>query len=348
MLSQAHHPKYSAKEIGLRGLHISPELQQIRTHNNKHTVFVYGYCDGNGRGAAAECPRRWIGRGGPVAWPTRSPDLPPLDFLFRNCLKSRVYRRRRPDTRDKLLQAINDATNQLRNQLEGMQWQHAMVGYNVSHPVYGQMVHILNSSWETFNKNVLQILFLFKSIIHTERIDYSPRTWVNRFQPPAGSLRIFTSGNRAGRCRWSAGFLGDLPFPKPSHSGAAPFSPHLTLINSQDFAVKSRPNLFSSQYCDTLRCDALGRDRRRRSILTVSQNLRGENGRRHVDVHLTPVYKQDFCCLLGNALAVVLLPHVNKHLFSFSIVGYLRLSRRQNFALRTLVVDELRQTAAPF
>ncbi|GBM88486.1 hypothetical protein AVEN_269361-1 [Araneus ventricosus] len=28
-----------------------------------------------------ECPDRWIGRGGPVLWPPRSPDLTPLDFF---------------------------------------------------------------------------------------------------------------------------------------------------------------------------------------------------------------------------------------------------------------------------
>ncbi|KAJ8887529.1 hypothetical protein PR048_013745 [Dryococelus australis] len=37
--------------------------------------------------------------------------------------------------------------------------------------------------------------------------------------------RIFESGNHAGVCRWSAGLLGDLPFPPPFHSGAAPCSP---------------------------------------------------------------------------------------------------------------------------
>ncbi|KAJ8893946.1 hypothetical protein PR048_006547 [Dryococelus australis] len=36
--------------------------------------------------------------------------------------------------------------------------------------------------------------------------------------------RIFVSGNRAERCRWSVGFLGDLPFPPPLLSGAAPYS----------------------------------------------------------------------------------------------------------------------------
>ncbi|KAJ8875000.1 hypothetical protein PR048_022890 [Dryococelus australis] len=32
-------------------------------------------------------------------------------------------------------------------------------------------------------------------------------------------------GRVTGRCRWSAGFLGDLPVPPPLHSGAAPCSP---------------------------------------------------------------------------------------------------------------------------
>ncbi|KAJ8890029.1 hypothetical protein PR048_009535 [Dryococelus australis] len=43
------------------------------------------------------------------------------------------------------------------------------------------------------------------------------------FNPRPGH-RTFESGNRAGRCRWSAGFLGDLLFPPPLHSGAAPYS----------------------------------------------------------------------------------------------------------------------------
>ncbi|KAJ8881069.1 hypothetical protein PR048_017542 [Dryococelus australis] len=50
--------------------------------------------------------------------------------------------------------------------------------------------------------------------------------------PGLGRSRIFAFGNRAGRCRWSAGFLGDLPFPPPLHSGAFPYSPDFTLIGS--------------------------------------------------------------------------------------------------------------------
>lgn len=37
-------------------------------------------------------PNKWIGRGGPRAWPARSPDLTPLDFFFWGTIKDYVYR----------------------------------------------------------------------------------------------------------------------------------------------------------------------------------------------------------------------------------------------------------------
>jgi hypothetical protein len=33
----------------------------------------------------------WIGRGGPIVWPPRSPDQNPLDFFLSGYLKSLVY-----------------------------------------------------------------------------------------------------------------------------------------------------------------------------------------------------------------------------------------------------------------
>jgi hypothetical protein len=36
-------------------------------------------------------PNRWIGRGGPVAWPARSPDMTPLDFFLWGAMKALVY-----------------------------------------------------------------------------------------------------------------------------------------------------------------------------------------------------------------------------------------------------------------
>ncbi|KAJ8895321.1 hypothetical protein PR048_000646 [Dryococelus australis] len=60
-------------------------------------------------------------------------------------------------------------------------------------------------------------------------------------------FQIFASGNRAGRCRWSAVFLGDLPFLPPSHSGAAPYSPLFTHIGPEDLAISST-SFISSPY----------------------------------------------------------------------------------------------------
>ncbi|KAJ8881210.1 hypothetical protein PR048_017684, partial [Dryococelus australis] len=40
--------------------------------------------------------------------------------------------------------------------------------------------------------------------------------------------------NRAGRCCWSEGFLEDFPFPLPLNSGASPYPPRFTVIDSQD------------------------------------------------------------------------------------------------------------------
>jgi hypothetical protein len=50
-------------------------------------------------------PHRWIGRGGPVAWPPRSPDLNPLDFYLRGHLKTLVYSNPIPDV-DTLRQRV--------------------------------------------------------------------------------------------------------------------------------------------------------------------------------------------------------------------------------------------------
>jgi len=35
-------------------------------------------------------PNRWLGRGGPTAWPTSSPDFTPLDYLWGH-MKTLVY-----------------------------------------------------------------------------------------------------------------------------------------------------------------------------------------------------------------------------------------------------------------
>ncbi|KAJ8897325.1 hypothetical protein PR048_002671 [Dryococelus australis] len=49
-----------------------------------------------------------------------------------------------------------------------------------------------------------------------------------------GHSRIFSCGNRAGRCRWSVGFLKDLPFPSAPSFRAASYSARFTFLSSED------------------------------------------------------------------------------------------------------------------
>jgi len=56
---------------------------------------------------------QWIGRGGPVAWPPRSPDLTPLDFFLWGAMKAKVYASI-VNSREELLQRIQAVANEIR------------------------------------------------------------------------------------------------------------------------------------------------------------------------------------------------------------------------------------------
>ena len=59
-------------------------------------------------------PNRWLGRGGPVAWPPRSPDLTPLDFYLWGHMKTLVYENM-VDSRTALRDRIFAAAEHIRN-----------------------------------------------------------------------------------------------------------------------------------------------------------------------------------------------------------------------------------------
>lgn len=62
--------------------------------------------------------RHWIGRGGRVAWPARSPDLNPLDFFFWGYMKSLVYNDRAAIANEEdLRQRIVAAAEQIRAEI---------------------------------------------------------------------------------------------------------------------------------------------------------------------------------------------------------------------------------------
>lgn len=60
-----------------------------------------------------ECYPQWIGRGGTVAWPPRSPDLTLLDFFLWGHMKQRVYFEP-VSTREKLWNIIVMVDNEIR------------------------------------------------------------------------------------------------------------------------------------------------------------------------------------------------------------------------------------------
>src|SRR5580765_6641648 len=61
-------------------------------------------------------PGRWIGRGGPINWPARSPDLTPLDFYLWGHLKEKVYHDR-PTTPENMKERIRNACRDIRPEI---------------------------------------------------------------------------------------------------------------------------------------------------------------------------------------------------------------------------------------
>ena len=59
-------------------------------------------------------PNRWLGRGGPVAWPLRSPDLTPLDYYLWGHMRTLVYETK-VDSRAALRDCIFAAAEHIRN-----------------------------------------------------------------------------------------------------------------------------------------------------------------------------------------------------------------------------------------
>lgn len=75
-------------------------------------------------------PEKWIGRGGPVAWPPRSPDLTKLDFFLWGFVKDKVYQSP-PTTKEDMKVRIRNAIREvevdiLRNVSESLKKRIAM------------------------------------------------------------------------------------------------------------------------------------------------------------------------------------------------------------------------------
>ncbi|KAJ4441026.1 hypothetical protein ANN_10875 [Periplaneta americana] len=92
--------KMDLREVGYDDrdwINLAQDRDQWRAYDRRHLNNIF--------------PDRWIGRGGPVPWPSRSPDLNPLDFYLWGHLKACVYAEPIPDvqTLEQHIRAACDA-----------------------------------------------------------------------------------------------------------------------------------------------------------------------------------------------------------------------------------------------
>jgi len=88
--------------------------------------------------------QRWIGRGGPTAWPPRSPDLTPLDFFLWGRMKSLIYETPVETEEDLLARVLVDA--QQIDETPGVMervYQNMTRRYNVCNDVGGRHIEPL-------------------------------------------------------------------------------------------------------------------------------------------------------------------------------------------------------------
>ncbi|KAJ8867260.1 hypothetical protein PR048_031059 [Dryococelus australis] len=112
----------------------------------------------------------------------------------------------------------------------------------MSFPVYLLLARWLEAQW-------VGIHFFFSMFAPSGSKDFHLIELSSQFLPPPGSQDEQDSIPGRATAGFShvgivPGFLGDIPFPPPFHSGAASYS-HVTLIGSPYLDIKSRPNLFT-------------------------------------------------------------------------------------------------------
>lgn len=94
-------------------------LESVPLFLRKHMWFMHDGAPAHFFGSVKEYlnkiyPLRWIGRGGPQEWPSRSPDLNSLDFFLWGHMKSLVYTTPIED-KDDLIHRITEACETIRN-----------------------------------------------------------------------------------------------------------------------------------------------------------------------------------------------------------------------------------------
>jgi hypothetical protein len=129
---------------------VSVELQQVPTLkcNDEHKNFIFEQVSApphfqrNVTTFLDETfPGRWVGRGGPTAWPPRSPDLTPLDFLAWGFIKDVVYSRKVRDLAD-LRQRIIEAVELITRHMLVNTWQKLENHLDISQATTGAHIEV--------------------------------------------------------------------------------------------------------------------------------------------------------------------------------------------------------------
>jgi hypothetical protein len=82
--------------LDLLQLYVFPQIEDVERETGNRAIFMQDGAPPHFslpvRGALNEkFPNAWIGRGGPIPWPLRSPDLIPMDFFLRGYVKNCEY-----------------------------------------------------------------------------------------------------------------------------------------------------------------------------------------------------------------------------------------------------------------
>ena len=86
-------------------------------------------------------PDAWIGRGGPIPWPSRSPDLSLLDFFLWGYIKNIVYAEKIRNIQD-LQDSITSATETVTRDTIQKTWQEIEFRFDVSRATNGAHIEM--------------------------------------------------------------------------------------------------------------------------------------------------------------------------------------------------------------
>jgi len=95
-------------------------------------------------------PDTWIGRGGPIPWPPRNPDLFPLDFSLWGYIKNIVYAekiRTIQQLQDRITSAIETVTRDMIQKT----WQEIELRFDVSRATKTTHIEIYEGKSKTLN-----------------------------------------------------------------------------------------------------------------------------------------------------------------------------------------------------